>query len=252
MKKAHKLLTAALVLWLFLVGGCKKEQLNDCFSSTGKDVTIERNLMEFNKLRVGDKFRVVLIQDTISPNRVRITGGENLMPGIQTLVTDQELHIDNCNVCNFVRSYQRIVTVEVFIKDLTEIVVTGAAEISTRDTLHLNNLHIDHMALEDTKLTVNIKNELFIQSINSGGATFKGRAKILKGSIEEITNIDARDLACEEVLIDTHSPLDCYVNASKLLFVNIYSSGNIFYLTEPTDLKEINDHTGTGQLIKLD
>jgi len=235
---------------MFTTSGCKKEALDDCFSSTGKDETIERMLPSFNKLNVGDKFNVILVQDS-GQERIRITAGKNVLEGISTEVENGELIIKNCNTCNFVRRYDREMTLEIFLHDLDEIFVYGACSISNRDTLKLKRLIINHSALEDMALTLNISDELFIESINSGGMTLNGVCKIFKASIEEITNIDARNLICEEVLIDTHTPLDCYVNATKLLFVKIYNSGNIFYVTEPSDLKEVNVNSGSGKLVKI-
>lgn len=239
-----------LIVVLFTLMGCKKEQLDDCFSTTGSDKTEERLLPSFSKLNIGDNFKVILKQDT-GPERIRITAGENLLEGISTEVENGELIVKDANTCNFVRSYKRQKVLEIFIKDITHIFVFSACSISNIDTLHLENLRIDHSALEDMVLTFDIKNELFVESINSGGMTFSGKCKIFKSSIEEITNIDARNLVCEEVLMDTHTLLDSYVNATRLLFVKIYGSGNVYYVSEPSDLKELNVKIGSGDLIKL-
>jgi hypothetical protein len=150
-----------------------------------------------------------------------------------------------------VRSYERIITLEVFVHDLTEISLVGATNITTSDTLKLTNLYIYHSALEDVDLTLNVSNEVYVESINSGGTTLRGTAKILKGSIEEITNLDARDFVTEEALVDIHTPLDCYINATKLIYVGIYNKGNLYYLTEPSELKEVHDQTSTGELLKF-
>jgi hypothetical protein len=57
-------------------------------------------------------------------------------------------------------------------------------------------------------------------------------------------------LVCEEVYIDTHSPLDCYINATKGMYLKILNSGNIFYINEPSDYKILAEQTGSGQLLK--
>lgn len=238
------------LMLLILAVSCKKEQLDDCFSSTGEDQTIERPLSAFTKLNVGDKFIVKLKQDQ-GGERIRITGGENILEGISTEVENGELIIKNCNTCNFVRNFNRQVVIELFVTDLQEIFVYGACSILSEDTIRSSNLRIDHSALEDMSLVLDVANELYIESINSGGMTLKGRSKIFKASIEEITDIDARNLVCEEVLVDSHTPLDCYVNATRLLFVKIYNQGNIYYVSEPSDLKEVNERKGSGQLLKL-
>ena len=73
----------------------------------------------------------------------------------------------------------------------------------------------------------------------------------LKGSIEEISDLDARDLRAKNALIDNHSPLDCFINGTNIIYVSIFNSGNIYYVQEPLDLKDFNIHRGKGQLILL-
>jgi len=238
------------LIFILLSFSCRKEQLDDCFSPTGEDITIERPVKPFNRLNIGDKFHVILIQDT-GQERIHITAGKNIVEGIWAEVNNGELVIENGNKCNFVRSYARKITIKIFFKDLKSIFVYGACSVNSQDTLRLDELDLEHSALEDMSLILDIKKEMYVQSINSGGLKLSGRCNIFKASIEEITDIDARDLVCREVLMDTHTPLDCYVNATELLFVKIYNKGNIYYVDEPTGRKEVNVHTGTGTLLKL-
>lgn len=244
-----KILSISLIVLLFT--GCKKEQWDDCISSTGNDISIERPLKTFDKISISDKFNLIISQDTSQSERVILTGGENILEGISAEVDGNALTISNRNTCNFVRSYDREITVEVFVHDLIEIEIFGATSIVSKDTLRLNDLSIYHSALEDIDLTIDVSGEVFVESINSGATILHGKAQKIKGSIEEITNLDARDLVCEEAIIDIHTPLDCYINATKLIYAGIYNKGNLFYVSEPSDLKEVHDQKGTGQLIKL-
>ncbi len=241
-----------ILISLMFFSSCKKEQLDDCFSSTGDDISIERPLKSFSKITVGDKFDLILTQDKSVPEHIIITGGENILEGINHDVENGVLTIENCNKCNFVRSYKRKITLEVFFHDITELSVIGATKISTSDTLHLKDLTIYHSALEDIELTVNVSDNVYVESLNSGGTTLRGRSSKLTGSIEEITNIDARDLVCRQALIDVHSPLDCYINATELIYVGLFNEGNVYYVSEPSDLKEVHTQTGSGRLLKID
>ena len=73
---------------------------------------------------------------------------------------------------------------------------------------------------------------------------------MFKGSIEEISDVDAEFLKAEEVLLDTHSPLDCIVNASKGIFVKIYGPGSILYVYEPSEYKIVDVQLSSGRLRK--
>ena len=175
-----RILTAISVVML-LFTGCKKEQWDDCISSTGKDVTIERPLKSFDKISIGDKFKLIISQDTSQGERMLLTGGENILEGVQAEVDGTLLTIENCNKCNFVRSYDRIITIEIFIHDLTELSLFGATNVTSGDTLSLNNLNIYHSALEDIELTLKATGEVYVESINSGATILHGSAKKNKG-----------------------------------------------------------------------
>jgi len=133
---------------------------------------------------------------------------------------------------------------------LVQLDIKSIATINSVDTLYLDNLNIYHYALSNVELLIDC-NEIFIQSLNSASTILKGKSRVLKGSIEEISDLDARELLCEEVLLDSHTPLDCYLNATEGLFIKIYNTGNVYYLNEPTDYKELNVRRSSGNLLKL-
>jgi hypothetical protein len=55
---------------------------------------------------------------------------------------------------------------------------------------------------------------------------------------------------CKEVLLDSHTSWDCYINATELIYVRIYNTGNIFYENTPSGLLELNERKGKGMLMK--
>jgi hypothetical protein len=73
---------------------------------------------------------------------------------------------------------------------------------------------------------------------------------VLKGTIEEVSNLDASNLQADEALLDTHTPYDCYIQAIQGIYVNIYNSGNIYYSQEPSDYKLTGVVRGSGKLLK--
>lgn len=233
---------------LLLFGSCRKEQWDDCFTSYGKEGKEKRVITDFTRLVVSDNFHVVLIQDTNQPSFIEFSGGKNMFKGIETKVENGFLTIKNRNRCNFVRDYKKIVTLTINCKHLNAINITAASDITCRDTLQLKYLNLNHAAVSDVVLKVNV-DEISVNSVNSGSTTLIGKARVLKGSIEEVSNLDASQLNCEEVLIDSHTKWDCIINASKIIYVRIYNSGNIYYLNEPA-FKELNVRTGKGDLIK--
>ena len=238
-----------IIIVLLMLSSCGGEQKDDCITKLGKVVSEQRDVIPFDKLYVEDRIKVFLVQDSINYGRIELNGPSNLLNQIESTVTDNQLRLINTNTCNFIRSFNYDINVYVYIKELTEIHLESIAEVVSNDTININFLNIFHPALSDINLILS-GDEVFIRSRNSASTILRGNLRVLKGSIEEISNLDAQYLVCEEVYIDTHSPLDCYINATKGMYLKILNSGNIFYINEPTDYKILAEQTGSGQLLK--
>ena len=238
-----------IIIVLMMLSSCGGEQKDDCITKLGKVVSEQRDVLPFDKLYVEDRIKVFLVQDSINYGRIELNGPSNLLNQIESTVSDNQLRLINTNTCNFIRSFNYDINVYVYIKELTEIHLESIAEVVSNDTININFLNIFHPALSDINLILS-GDEVFIRSRNSASTILRGNLRVLKGSIEEISNLDAQYLVCEEVYIDTHSPLDCYINATKGMYLKILNSGNIFYINEPTDYKILAEQTGSGQLLK--
>jgi len=203
----------------------------------------------FDKISIENRLNLIITQDSVKAGDIVISGPENLLEEITTEVSDGWLKIKNTNTCNFVRSYDYELTVKVFLKDLSLLNVDGIASVKTEDTLTIKKLDVEHLALSDIHLTLSGE-EVFLRSRNSAHTKLDGRIKVFKGSIEEISDVDAEFLKAEEVLLDTHTPLDCVVNASKGIFVKIYGPGSILYVNEPSEYKIVDEQLSSGRLRK--
>ena len=238
-----------IIIVLLMLSSCGGEQKDDCITKLGKVVSEQRDVLPFDKLYVEDRIKVFLVQDSINYGRIELNGPSNLLNQIESTVTDNQLRLINTNTCNFIRSFNYDINVYVYVKELTEIHLESIAEVVSNDTININFLNIFHPALSDINLILS-GDEVFIRSRNSASTILRGNLRVLKGSIEEISNLDAQYLVCEEVYIDTHSPLDCYINATKGMYLKIFNSGNIFYINEPSDYKILAEQSGSGQLLK--
>ncbi|HBN03126.1 MAG TPA: hypothetical protein DD396_03695 [Bacteroidetes bacterium] len=235
-----------LLLSIFL---CSCQRGDDCFTNKGANGSISRKLEVFDKISVENRINLIITQDSAKAGEVVISGPENLLEEITTDVSDGWLKIKNMNTCNFVRSYDYELTINVFLKELRVLNIDGIASVKTEDTLLIKKLDIEHLALSDIHLTLS-GDEVFLRSRNSAHTRLDGKIKVFKGSIEEISDVDAEFLKAEEVLLDTHSPLDCIVNASKGIFVKIYGPGSILYVYEPSEYKIVDVQLSSGRLRK--
>lgn len=239
-----------IAFWVILFfTSCHKEQWDDCFTSYGVEGRERRVIDDFTRLEVSDNFEVVLMQDTLQPTFIEFQGGKNMFKGVHTEVKNGVLRIQDRNTCKFVRDYKKRLTLRINAKHLNAINLTAATDIRCEDTLHLQFLQIYHAALSDLELKVNL-DEIYVNTINSGSVKLSGIARVMKGSIEEVSDLDARHLLCKEVLLDSHTSWDCYINATELIYVRIYNTGNIFYENTPSGLLELNERKGKGMLMK--
>ncbi|PCJ66070.1 MAG: hypothetical protein COA58_08325 [Bacteroidetes bacterium] len=234
---------------LLLVLGCGENRNDDCITSLGNDGSNTRLVDKFTKIYVEDRIKLLLVQDSANAGIIELRGPENLLEQVTTIVEDGELKLKNRNTCNFVRSFNYELAVKVYFADLDKLTVESIAEVKSQDTIKIDRLEIYHNALSDISLSL-FGNEVFVQSKNSAQTTLNGVVRVLKGTIEEISNLDAYSLRCEEVLLDSHTPLACEVNATNGLYIKIYNSGDVLYKDEPSDYKILEVNTGSGKLKK--
>lgn len=223
--------------------------MDDCITSKGPNTTITRHVGDYDKLSISDRIQVQLVQDAARRGEVTVYGPSNLLGQITSDVDGGELILKNENTCNFVRSFDYELKITLYISDLKEVRMESISTLSNEDTLVLKNLRLLHSALSDVQLTIDVENETFVQSLNSAHTTLFGSSRVLKGSIEEVSELNAGNFVCEEVLLDIHTPLDCTVDGTKGLFIKIYNSGNVIYANEPSDYKILEVVRGTGKLI---
>ena len=250
-----KQLVFLILISSMLFAGCRKDQLNDCFQGTGADKTETRFPGSFTKIKIGENFDIKLTQDTTLPEAVTITCGKNIIGQIVSKVKNSTLTIENKNTCNFVRSYDRKVTIEIRVRFIDDIEIFSVSNLHSDDTIFFKNrpneaIKIKNFGLGDINLKV-FTGFLELRSINSGNIILEGRSNILGCSIEEVTTLDARNLDCDDVYIDLHSPLDCYVNARNILVAKIFNDGNVYYLKTPSVKLELAAKEGNGNLIKM-
>jgi len=231
-----------------LLGACNKEQRDDCLTSLGSVSSVTRMVGSFTEISVADRIIVTLVQDSARQGEVALEAPKNLLGQFIAEVKGGRLILRNENTCNFVRSFDYSLKATVYVKDLVRLDVESIAQVLTSDTIKISRLEIFHNALSDIDLTL-AGDEVYIQSLNSAQTTLHGAVRIMKGSIEEISNIRAFDLRCEEVLLDSHTPLACEITASRGIYVKIYNKGNIVYSVEPTEYKIVQERLGTGELV---
>jgi len=240
-------LNTILIFSILSMFSCSKSQRDDCLTSLGETVSKQVGVLPFQRVYVEDRLQLFLVQDSSRHGLLELEGPKNLIAQVTSEVVDGRIELRNTNTCNFVRSFDYELIATLYVDEIVELTVESIAEVTSTDTLFIDNLSIFHNALSSIELVLG-GNELFIESNNSASTILHGKLQTMKGSIEEISDLRAFDLECSEVLLDSHTPLDCEISASTGIFVNLYNTGNIIYSSEPSSYKIIGERTDLGNL----
>jgi hypothetical protein len=240
--------TTIFLCSLLCLTACKRA--GDLFTSYGKEVTKTRLVGEYTGLEVGEKFDVLLIQDSALAGRIDITAGEHVIDGYTTEVKNGTLYIQNSNQYNWVRKLQVRQKVVLYLKQLNDINIKGSAKISSQDTLiNTSELRIQHNGLEDAHLMVK-GDYVFIDAYNTGGVVMAGKCFMLSASADDISYIDARYLNAEKCYMVSFSKDDSYVFGRSVLDLQLRGTGNLYYKDSSFTQTQFKD-LGEGKIIPL-
>lgn len=242
-----KILGIIIIIFVFSAG-CKKENLCDCFKSTGH-ITIEDRITEpFSSIFLSENVNLYLIQDSIF--NIKVQAGKNLLPLIKTRVENGSMYISNDNKCNWVRSYKPDVNVYISMPSLLFIEYTGCGNICMQNTFTGDSIYFDSKNGSGTvNLNLDIKKCYLI--INTGPVDVIAKGKADELQLYYIGNgmIHFEELPTNYTFINNKSTGNCYLNVCNLLIYNITCSGNIYYTGNPSQIQ--GGITGSGRLIPL-
>ena len=228
---------------------CKKDHLFDFAKSTGKNVTISRPVAEnFITIFLNDDVDLVITQG--NSYSINLEGGENVLPGIETSISDNVLTISNNNTFNWVRSYDKKITAYVTMPQLTYLYYEATSTVSNTDTIKADSLFvIANGGSGFIKLLVNIGSSHF--SINKGSVDMdiSGKSGVNYIYSGAYGPFHCQDLKTVFTFINSNSTNDCYINTSYYLEYKITNLGNIYYSGNPEIIPIVI--TGKGKLIQM-
>lgn len=235
-------------LALVLLLGCNKENAPDCFKRAGSTVQEVRELAPFTRIETSDFLHLELSQ---SPEfKVEITGPENVLPKVLSEVENGVLRIANTNTCNFVRSFNKPITLRIHAPFFHQIIHNGTGNISILDTLRGSSFFLennDAAGVFQGRLecdTISIISHTGVSDVN-----ISGEAKRFELFAQGLGKMNASQLRADVVLINNSSINDVYVWAEQYLFAFIGSKGNIYYLPSTANVDEVIE--GTGRAVEL-
>lgn len=244
------LITCLLLFSTVLFYSCEKDHAFDFLKSTGKIITLNREVNEnFVEIQLENNINLILTQD--DHYEIRLEGGENLLPGIETSIRDSVLTLKNLNKFNWVRSYDKKITAYITAPHFFRIGYKSTGTVSNVDTIHEDSIFVT--AYEGSgyiNLCMNVG--LSHLSINSGSADFNisgysGSNFIYAGGYGPFHCLNLETL---NTYMSNRGTNDCYVNVKNHLEYEIKGLGSIYYKGKPPQVMGVI--AGEGKLVALE
>ncbi|HOP14545.1 head GIN domain-containing protein [Lentimicrobium sp.] len=228
---------------------CNREQLDDCYTRTGPMVTEERPSGYFERIELYDNVNLVLIEG--NQPTLKIEAGQKLLDAIKTEITDSTLLIRNTLKCNWVRSYDREITVYATAPALHEIRYEGSGDVRTAGPVTLDSLQVSIWGGAGT-FDLDLHAYQLNLALHYGTVDLhvKGKAVLTTIFANSYGPFYCNDLISNIVYIRNSGTNNCHVHAEHILEAEITSVGNIYYTGNPYELK--TNISGSGKLIKMD
>ncbi|HXC04628.1 MAG TPA: DUF2807 domain-containing protein, partial [Bacteroidia bacterium] len=229
----------ALVLSLF--SSCSKQPaICDCFKSTGSDAHEDRPVSPFTNIQLENKVDLVLTQDTVE--HIYVVAGKHLIDKIETSISGGTLYIRNHNICNFVRSLGREITVYVSVKNLNTINYDGAGNVTCTNTLRDSCIDIESHDGSGI-VTLDINARVIHTTIHTGPADIRvtGTTPLLYVYSGGNGVIHAESIACPQIYLTEGGTGSLYAasdgSVNSLLDYEIDSPANVYFYGHPAHIQ---------------
>jgi len=237
------LLSASLAMPL----ACKKENLCDCFKSTGKIITENRAVSLVNRIFLDDNINLVLTSGDTA--MLRVEAGKNLLPLIKTTIEGDEIHIRNDNRCNWVRSYKHKPTVYLTLPLVDFIYYSGSGDISMSNTFTSDTIAVNSW---DGSGTINLDLNCRATHLNlhTGPADINVKGSASQSYIWCAGNgmLHGENFITGYTYIEHKGTGNCYLNVTHELHAIIHWTGSIYYSGHPQIV--VPQISGKGKLIE--
>lgn len=241
---------AILLFVLMVFPSCVKEDSVGCFVSNGKPSSLKRDVSPFREIEINNVFDVYIVGDSLE--YVEISGGENILNGITSVSDNGRLIIDNANTCNWMRGFNKDISVRIHYKAIDLIKINGECNVYSENCIYADTLFIDVQSgasLADIETEVNFL-KLKIHG-GTGKFTLKGKSGLTYFYSHGNSHIEALELNSDRVHLVNKSTGDISVNVKDFLHVEYLGRGDVYYKGNPSEIY-LQEQSGEGKLIHLD
>jgi hypothetical protein len=234
-----KLLIPFFFLLIIASTGCQKPS---CFADAGPVTKTVRTASSFTKIVLYDNIDLVLTQDTVEG--IVVEGGQNLLPQIETSISENILTLKNNVDCNWLRRPGEKITVYASVKNLEQVDYNGSGNITSTNTLTAPTLFFysyEGAGNIDVSLQADVAGAYIHQE--NADITLHGSSNHFFTYTNARGSIDLKDLQVKNMVIEYGSVRNATINVTESLDAIIYHTGNLYYKGSPT-IKLVTHSTG--------
>lgn len=229
---------------------CDKEDVPECFQSTGEIISREVQVAPFEELIVHGRIRLIIEQG--EEHKVIIAAGKNLIGNVTATVEEGRLSLKYTSSCNFFRDYNTT-TVNITVPNLTWLQNAGNNTIESKGVLHFPEIWLRSFNQEhdpeiytngDFKLNL-VSNYIRITGDNYSNFFLTGETAYLNAYFADGDGrLEAEDLRAKTVDIQHRGTNKLIVNPQEVLKGEIRSTGDVISVNRPPVVRIETFYTG--------
>jgi len=226
----------ALVFLALLLINCSKGQV---VVGSSNIISQEKQLSAYDRIEVLGSYDVIFTDGEVG--KIKIKAPDNILPLIQTEVSDGLLRIDTGK--NRYKVKEPIIIYVPVDSRLKQVVIKGSADIYTEKSLETKALEVDVYGSGDVRLQVDASS-LALKIDGSGDIRVSGRAKDLSIDISGSGDVDTSKLTAEKAVISISGAGDVSAYVTEDVDVSITGSGDVTIKGNPKKVKRIINGSG--------
>ena len=229
----------ALVFLALLLINCSKGQV---VVGSSNIISQEKQLSAYDRIEVLGSYDVIFTDGEVG--KIRIKAPDNILPLIQTEVSDGLLRIDTGK--NRYKVKEPIIIYVPVDSRLKQVDIKGSADIYSEKNLETKTLNVGIYGSGAARLAVDVSS-LALEVVGAGDIRVSGRAKDLSIDISGSGDVDTSKLTAEKAAISISGAGDVSAYVTEDVDVSITGSGDVTIKGNPKKVKQkINGSGGVN------
>ena len=226
----------ALVFLALLLINCSKDQV---VVGSSNIISLEKQLSAYDRIEVLGSYDVIFTDGEVG--KIKIKAPDNILPLIQTEVSDGLLRIDTGK--SRYRVKEPIIIYVPVDSRLKQVVIKGSADIYTEKSLETKALEVDVYGSGDVRLQVDVSS-LALKIDGSGDIRVGGKTDNLSININGSGDVEVPNLKAEKAIININGSGDVSAYVTENVDISIAGSGDVTIKGNPKKVKRIINGSG--------